>query len=169
MWDYFEQNARNILTTWSDKDMLLNDYASRTWNGLTKTFYGERWRMFFDAVDAALDAGGKFDEEAFDRYHRAVTDFEKEWWEERVGVFPTSPTGPVRPLAAKLYKKYATLSMPKGRQTVFQPDTKLRFRVTFSYVPATISLEAFSSSTYPRFSTTVILKDTSSSEIFVTL
>ena len=107
--DYFEQNARNILTTWSDKDMLLNDYASRTWNGLTKSFYGERWRMFFDAVDAALDAGGKFDEEAFARYHTAVTDFEKEWWEERVGAFPTIPTGPVRPLASKLYHKYSPL------------------------------------------------------------
>lgn len=107
--DYFEQNARNILTTWSDKDMLLNDYASRTWNGLTKSFYGERWRMFFDAVDAALDAGGQFDEEAFARYHTAVTDFEKEWWEERVGAFPTIPTGPVRPLASKLYHKYSPL------------------------------------------------------------
>ena len=112
--DYFEQNARNILTTWSDKDMLLNDYASRTWNGLTKTFYGERWRMFFDAVDAALDAGGKFDEEAFSRYHRAVTDFEKVWWEDRVGVFPTAPTGPVRPLAARLYDKYAVMAVPQS-------------------------------------------------------
>ena len=87
--------------------MLLNDYASRTWNGLTKTFYGERWRMFFDAVDAALDRGIAFDEEAFAGYHKRVTDFEKAWWEGRQGVFPASPTGPVRPLAARLYAKYA--------------------------------------------------------------
>ena len=107
--DYFEQNARNLLTTWSDKDMLLNDYASRTWNGMTKTFYGERWRMFFDAVDAALDAGGTFDEEAYGRYRVQVTDYEKSWWEDRLGVFPVAPTGPARPLAARLYAKYAPL------------------------------------------------------------
>ena len=57
---YFERNARNLITTWSDKDMLLNDYASRTWNGLTGTFYKVRWKMFFDAVLAAYDAGEPF-------------------------------------------------------------------------------------------------------------
>lgn len=43
---YFEQNARNLLTTWGEKASLLNDYASRSWSGLISTFYAERWKMF---------------------------------------------------------------------------------------------------------------------------
>ena len=42
---YYERNARNLLTTWGEKAGLLNDYASRTWSGMTATFYGQRWRM----------------------------------------------------------------------------------------------------------------------------
>ena len=38
----------------------LSDYANRDWDGLVDTFYKVRWRMFFDAVLAAFDAGEPF-------------------------------------------------------------------------------------------------------------
>ena len=104
--DYFESNARNLLTTWSDKDMLLNDYASRTWQGLTSTFYKVRWTMFFDAVNAALEAGEEFDDAHYDVYKDEVTTYEKQWWDERLGEFPSAPVGDSKKMASELYDKY---------------------------------------------------------------
>ena len=54
--DYFEMNARTIITVWGDS-YNLSDYANRDWDGLVETFYKVRWKMFFDAVLAAYDAG----------------------------------------------------------------------------------------------------------------
>ena len=104
--EYFEKNARNIITTWSAKDMLLNDYASRTWNGLTMTFYGERWNRFFTAVDKALDDGKSFDEEHYQAYKKEITDFEGDWWEKCLYEFPTEPQGDSKEIATELSVKY---------------------------------------------------------------
>ena len=57
--DYFEMNARTIITVWGDSYQL-TDYANRDWDGLVETFYKVRWKMFFDAVLAAYDAGEPF-------------------------------------------------------------------------------------------------------------
>ena len=57
--DYFEMNARTIITVWGDT-FHLSDYANRDWDGLVESFYKVRWRMFFDAVLAAYDAGEPF-------------------------------------------------------------------------------------------------------------
>ena len=57
--DYFEMNARTIITVWGDTYTLL-DYANRDWDGLVETYYKVRWQMFFDAVLAAYDAGEPF-------------------------------------------------------------------------------------------------------------
>lgn len=57
--DYFEMNARTIITVWGDT-YHLSDYANRDWDGLVETFYKVRWQMFFDAVLAAYDAGEPF-------------------------------------------------------------------------------------------------------------
>ena len=104
--DYFESNARNLITTWSDKDMLLNDYASRTWAGLTKTFYGVRWKMFFDAVNAALDNGSEFGEKEFEAYKNVITTYEKAWWEQLLGNFTDVPVGDSKAIANELFRKY---------------------------------------------------------------
>ncbi|HBG26890.1 MAG: hypothetical protein A2Y10_11340 [Planctomycetes bacterium GWF2_41_51] len=47
--DYYENNARRLLTVWGGK--LLADYAARLWGGLISSFYVERWKSFFDAID----------------------------------------------------------------------------------------------------------------------
>ena len=105
--DYFESNARNLLTTWSGEDMLLNDYASRMWNGLVSSFYKVRWTMFFDAVNSALNAGETFDEEHYEMYRRDVTAFEGDWWRNRRGTFSAVPSGDAPAIAARLCEKYA--------------------------------------------------------------
>ena len=103
---YYEQNARNLITTWSDKDQLLNDYASRTWAGLTKTFYGKRWSLFFEAVNEALDEGKAFDEDRFSVYRDKVTTYERYWWQACLGRFSERPVGDSRQVAAELVSKY---------------------------------------------------------------
>lgn len=103
---YYEQNARNIITTWSDKNMGLNDYAYRSWAGMVKTFYGERWRMFFKAVEAALKARQHFDKAHYDSYKDRVCTFEKYWWEGCVGNFKAVPTGDSKTVVREILAKY---------------------------------------------------------------
>ena len=73
--DYFERNARTIITVWGDSPRL-SDYANRDWDGLVETFYKVRWKMFFDAVLASFDAGEEFDSHALDD---AIRVFELQW------------------------------------------------------------------------------------------
>ena len=87
---YFEQNARNLLTTWGEKASLLNDYASRSWSGLISTFYAERWKMFFAAVDRAVLAGQNFDDAKYEDYKKDVTEYEERWWKDCIGTFPNN-------------------------------------------------------------------------------
>lgn len=49
--DQFEYNARALITTWSDVDSELVDYAHREWSGLLRDYYAPRWAMFFDYLN----------------------------------------------------------------------------------------------------------------------
>ena len=97
--DYYESNARNLLSTWGDRGNILTDYADRTWAGLVSSYYKPRWQMFLDAVDAALDAETEFDEEAL---LEALKDFEYKWWSERPGTFASTPNGDPRAAVRKV-------------------------------------------------------------------
>ncbi|MBQ9185352.1 MAG: alpha-N-acetylglucosaminidase [Bacteroidales bacterium] len=88
--DYFESNARNLLTSWGDRGNLLTDYADRTWAGLVSSYYKPRWELFFADVNAALASGSDFDQKAFDE---KCKDLEYAWWAQRVGSFTASPVG----------------------------------------------------------------------------
>ena len=109
---YFEKNARNLVTTWSDKAQWLNDYAARTWAGMVKTFYGKRWQMFFEAVEKAMDEGQDFDEEHYRCYYDQVCTFEKYWWEGCVGKFNATPAGDSKTITRELMQKYRHAIMP---------------------------------------------------------
>ncbi|MBR0174728.1 MAG: alpha-N-acetylglucosaminidase [Bacteroidales bacterium] len=74
--DYFEMNARTIISVWGDSFRLC-DYANRDWDGLIETYYKPRWQMFFDAVIAAFDAG----EEYVDQKSPRALQFDKDCWE----------------------------------------------------------------------------------------
>ena len=91
--DYFETNARNLLTSWGDRGNLLTDYADRSWAGLVGTYYKPRWELFFDAVDEALSAGEKMEGARADTLLEAMKDFEYAWWHDRMGTFPATPQG----------------------------------------------------------------------------
>ena len=91
--DFFETNARNLLTSWGDRGNLLTDYADRSWAGLVGTYYKPRWEMFFDAVDEAMDAGEQFEGARADELLEKTKDFEYQWWAERPGKFAATPQG----------------------------------------------------------------------------
>jgi alpha-N-acetylglucosaminidase len=101
--DYFETNARNLLTSWGDRGNLLTDYADRSWSGLVGTYYKGRWEMFFQAVDEALAAGEKLDGARADNLLEALKDFEYAWWHERTGKFEDKPVGNPVELVKKVF------------------------------------------------------------------
>ncbi len=93
--DYFEMNARTIISVWGDSFRLC-DYANRDWDGLIETYYKPRWQMFFDAVIAAFDAG----EEYIDRKSPRALQFDKDCWdfECRWAHIPTCSSSGSNPL-----------------------------------------------------------------------
>jgi len=100
--DYYESNARNLLTTWGDRGNILTDYADRTWAGLVSTYYKGRWELFFKAVNASLEAGTGFDEDAL---KESLMDFEKAWWAERPGSFASTPNGDPKAAVRKVLER----------------------------------------------------------------
>ena len=88
--NYFESNARDLLTSWGDRGNMLTDYANRTLSGLVGSYYKGRWELFFDAVEKSLDAGEPLDEPALTE---AYKDWEYAWWHDRPGSFPSEPVG----------------------------------------------------------------------------
>lgn len=101
--DYYERNARNILTTWGDRDQSLNDYANRTWAGLVATYYKPRWELFCDAVLEAVESNVLFDEAAF---IERCKDFEWAWVNSTDKNGLNAEHSAVKPVAGMLYAKY---------------------------------------------------------------
>ena len=103
--DYFETNARNLLTSWGDRGNLLTDYADRSWSGLVGTYYKGRWELFFNAVNEALAAGEKLEGERSDALLESQKDFEYAWWHDRPGTFPATPQGDSRQLVRPIFEQ----------------------------------------------------------------
>jgi len=75
--DYYEENARCILSTWGDLGSGLTDYASRSFSGMLSSYYKPRWERFFADVIASVSAAKPFDQEA---YLAWCEEFEWNWW-----------------------------------------------------------------------------------------
>jgi alpha-N-acetylglucosaminidase len=75
--DYYEKNARTLITAWGDTPHL-TDYANRSWAELTDQYYAVRWNHFIDKVIEAAEAKQTFDEKDF--YNWSVS-FERGWIE----------------------------------------------------------------------------------------
>ncbi|MEN8157197.1 MAG: alpha-N-acetylglucosaminidase, partial [Bacteroidota bacterium] len=106
---YYEKSARMIITTWAGEGEhaeSLNDYANRSWAGLTESYYAVRWEMFIAGVIASLEEGETFrDGQMLDEF----VDFEGRWVRDSgKGKFPHEPVGDAVAVAAELMKKYKT-------------------------------------------------------------
>lgn len=98
--DYFEQQARTILTIWGG--LVLNDYANRMWGGLVKDYYAKRWDMFFREVMRCARQGKSFDEKAF---NEKLSAFEQDWTRRHTH-YAVSPRKNTMDEALKIYSCY---------------------------------------------------------------
>ncbi len=73
MKDYYEMNARRLITTWGGD---LNDYACRNWSGLLASYYVPRWEAYLKQMERALDSGKPFDQDAM---HREIDTIQQAW------------------------------------------------------------------------------------------
>lgn len=99
---YYEKDAKLLLTVWGGKQRSLNDYANRSWAGLTKDFYKRRWQLFLDDVISATTQGKTFDEKVF---KQKTYDFEDKWLIEK-NIYPNEPEGNSFKISKELMKKY---------------------------------------------------------------
>ena len=76
--DYYEKNARTLLTTWGTRDIDLLDYANHAWAGLVGSFHAVRWQMYLDAAVAEAEAGRRLvpGTKAFVELKEKLADFE---------------------------------------------------------------------------------------------
>jgi len=100
---YYEQDAKKIVTVWGQPGRQLVDYANRSWAGLMRTYYGERWKMFIEEVIADVKNNKPFDEKEFSV---SIKDFEEKW-AEGSKKFSTNPKGNTLGISKMLYKKYS--------------------------------------------------------------
>ena len=105
--DFYEREARNIVTTWAGKaHQSLNDYARRSCNGLISSYYKPRWEKFFKDVADRMDTGKGFHIEQYEIYKDEVTDFEMQWWQECIGEFISEPKGNSKDVVMEIIKNY---------------------------------------------------------------
>lgn len=105
--DYFEKNARNIITTWGGKTQSLNDYANRSWAGLTSSYYKKRWQLFIEYAISAAKVNKPMDEIEF---FKKVTQFEADWVENK-DKFNSIPSGNSYLISKQLVDKYRTINV----------------------------------------------------------
>lgn len=88
--DYYERNARRIVTVWNNNLAGLNDYAGRPWDGLLKSFYLPRWSMFVDRAIDCRERGIEYDEDSF---VKECYEFEEKFCELEVPIeYPQNKT-----------------------------------------------------------------------------
>jgi alpha-N-acetylglucosaminidase len=85
--DYYEEDALTIITIWGGEQRSLNDYANRSWSGLTKDFYRERWRLFIEDVTDKVKQGKTVDTEML---QNSIKAFENSWIRQRRSYLPVS-------------------------------------------------------------------------------
>lgn len=105
--DFYEREARNLVTTWAGKaHQSLNDYARRSCNGLISSYYKPRWEKFFKDVAERMEGGKGFHIEQYEIYKDEITDFEMQWWQECIGDFISEPEGDSKTVVSEIIKKY---------------------------------------------------------------
>jgi len=96
--EWLEFNARNQITLWGPTGNI-NDYASKQWSGLIRTYYKPRWELFFKMLQLNL----QIDMKAFNT--RVYEQVELPWQYDR-SEFQTKASHEVRDTACKLLPKY---------------------------------------------------------------
>lgn len=104
--EYYEEDARLLITSWGEPGSGLNGYANRSYNGMVRTHYLPRWQKFYSGLISALESGKPFDYGAFHAW-----DIQQEWdWSHKDRtVFPDKITGDPCKVSRQMYEKYSKL------------------------------------------------------------
>merc|ERR1719499_3013906 len=98
-----EFNARNQITLWGPTGQI-DDYASKQWSGLVKTYYRKRWALYFEML---IESKTELDMTAFqDRVFQEV----ELPWQYDLTTFPTVPSKDLESVACKILAKYTKFS-----------------------------------------------------------
>ena len=101
----FERDAKTLITLW-DKDVSLHEeYASKQWAGMIRSYYKPRWKQFFTYAISCLEENKTFDGKWFD-------DKIKNWelaWINNQEKFTEIPVGSAVQVSDILFKKYSFL------------------------------------------------------------
>ncbi|MGZ3888221.1 MAG: alpha-N-acetylglucosaminidase [Flavisolibacter sp.] len=100
--NYYESDARKILTTWGEPGLHLTDYANRNLAGLTKSYYRGRWKLFIEDIEASLQSNKAFNDTAFSK---KLTTFEDQWTKGHEK-YRSRPSGDGITISRLLLKKY---------------------------------------------------------------
>jgi len=100
---YYQQNARNIVTTWDRRGASLTDYAARLWQGLTRDYYLARWTALFRRMEDSLLSGDPVDRKSWDKERK---DIEWNWVTDREMRYPEQPAGDAAALVKELWRRY---------------------------------------------------------------
>ena len=95
----YEQNARDLITLWGDKNSPLHEYANRQWSGLLNDFYKVRWERYF----AFLKGAGRAPD--FGGFEKAIRDWEWSWVRAHKD-YAVEPKGDAVTVAKKMYERY---------------------------------------------------------------
>ena len=99
--DYYEMNARRLITTWGGD---LNDYAIRNYSGIIANYQAPRWDIYIEEAFRSVRTGTPFrDKERTEATHR----FEQLFAERRGEHFPKYPGVELLSLSRALASKYA--------------------------------------------------------------
>jgi alpha-N-acetylglucosaminidase len=101
--NYYEEDARKIITVWGEPGRHLTDYANRSLAGLTKTYYRGRWKLFIDDVEKSLQNNIPFNDTAF---AKKLTAFEDKWTRGKEK-YSSTPSGDCMTISRMLLNKYA--------------------------------------------------------------
>jgi alpha-N-acetylglucosaminidase len=101
--DYYELNAREIITCWHQASNGLRDYASRQWNGLLRTYYLPRWEKFIEIAAQSVEQNIAFPEQPFATWAK---DAATRWVQARGEVYLLEPQEDSVGMAERLFHKY---------------------------------------------------------------
>lgn len=98
--DYYERNARNLITTWGGS---LNDYANRSWAGLTGDYYARRWDLYLNSVIESVASNRDFNQTELNEKLEA---FEDKWVHSTYPIIQTDVEADLLTYARTLLHKY---------------------------------------------------------------
>ncbi len=106
--NYYEKDARVLITTWGGEDNVNTDYAAKDWSGLISTYYKTRWKLFFGYLKKTIKQGTEPDMKVFNK-QRASFDWQWTSINQPVQSFITKPPGNAFEICEDLYKKWVLL------------------------------------------------------------